>query len=287
MLNFFKYLLTLILDFFSAISSGGNAVVPTGPPVPPTPYKPVPPSHTVTLADIIRAYNSPFKSMYPVGSTTVNAEIHNLPTSAADKIADLILSESVRTGIDMYYLAACIMQESRFDPACYNHNLGHDRTTISFEHTDWGMCQMAGTYLPDKPGMQGLSQIQMAAKATDANWSIPMMADIMVGHLASAKKYFATDAVFQQNTTRLNTTSLTDAQFAATLFYNRGEADDTVNKRGGRYYIKNDIVDEIKHPYRVAHWYDAFQHDLKQNTTVFSKYFDVQEPFELAKQYDA
>lgn len=266
--DFFQSIIALIAFLFPPKVKPSPVITPNAPPG-------TPPIMKIQLADIIKSYNAAYKAMYPlIGGTVVNAEIHAIDDATRIKVANLIESEAKKVNddnLDSTYLASCIMQESRFDPNCYNHNLGHDNPTPNFEHTDWGMCQMAGTYLPAKPGMPVKPKEEtmvptwkntMATLACTPEWAVANMAKIMVGNLAAAKKHLQDDEKLRTNTRSLNNTSLTDAQFLATLYYNRGMADDEVKQVGGRYYVKHLVMDRIKHPFRVGNWYKTFSEIL-------------------------
>jgi len=228
----------------------------------------LPVTNKITLFDIVVAYNSPYVAMYPLDTgKTINAQIFKNDTATSQKVADLITSEATRVGLPILYLAACIMQESRFSPTTFNHNLCAENLTPNFAKTDWGLCQMSGTYLPSKPGMAGLTDDQMAAKACTPEWAVPQMADIMAENIVLANKYLLADHTLSTMTKTLNNTTLTDAQFLATLAYNRGWGSDDPNEQAGaRYYVKHSINDMIKHPYRVGTWFAKFTNDMTKNT---------------------
>ena len=203
------------------------------------------------LTQIIIENNAPFKTFYPpVTGTQPNAEIHKISTETATQMASAILANAHLVNGDSDYLAACIKQESRFDPACYNHNLAEYKGIESFEGTDWGCCQMSGYYLPSKPGMAGLTEAEMSAKAMSIDWAVPEMASVMHDYLVQANNdlyaaqteltalqsqiHDGTDsqvlaginAKIQANLITimetLNNTPLSNEQFLATLYYNRG-----------------------------------------------------------------
>jgi len=229
-------------------------VVPTPPTPGPNPTPPQPaPAPQVTLADIIVAYNAPFIRTYPiVGGTTIDAQIHQIDQATAEQIATLIQdAATANPTLDPIYLAACIMQESRFDPNCFNHNLSASTPTITFEGTDWGMCQMSGNYLPSKPGMAGLTESQMQTLACTASWAVPVMGSIMAGNLATATAQLNSDAVLAAGVKKYNTTTLTDAQWLATLMYNRGET-------GAINDVKTGQTSLIEHPGNVGTWFADF-----------------------------
>lgn len=226
------------------------APTPPGPNPTPAP-PPVPPDAGQLLTSIIEAYNTPYVSYYPTGSTTVNSQIHKIDAATAAQVADLIVTNAKAQGLDITYFAACIMQESRFDPNCFDNNLSATNPTPTFARTDWGMCQMSGQYLPSKPGMSGLTDAEMQAKACDPTWSVPEMAVIMAGNLAWANQQLL-NATLAAATTKLNTTDLSNQEFLATLAYNRGNT-------GAVTYIETGNTAMIQHPYHVATWYDDFR----------------------------
>lgn len=172
------------------------------------------------------------------------AIIHKLDDVQAQQVADIITREANRVGMAVADLAACICQESRFDPACYNKNLGEHPE--SFAGTDWGICQISGKYLPDKPGMKGLTEDQMKAKVLDPNYSIALMADTMAGNLAWANKMLPT-------LTDVDKARVPSAFFLATLAYNRG------NTGALQEVAANTIV---RHPYNVLDWAKMFHAKL-------------------------
>jgi hypothetical protein len=233
------------------------------------------------LTQIIIANNAPFKTFYPpVTGTQPNAEIHKISTETATQMASAILANAHLVNDDSDYLAACIKQESRFDPACYNHNLAEYNGVESFEGTDWGCCQMSGYYLPTKPGMQGLTEAEMSAKAMSIEWAVPEMASVMHDNLTQANNdlYAAQTALTAlQSQLRdgtdikmaaqinakidanlitimksLNTTPLSNEQFLATLYYNRGAS-------GGLKFVLEKSMSDIQHPFAVGKWYGQFK----------------------------
>lgn len=266
-MNFFVYIWQLIqstlLYIFPPTVKPTPAPTPTPSPAPsPTPT-PVPaPVPVVTLKDVIMAYNKPITSYYPVGSTTVNAVIHQIDATTAELEANLIETNASTADMDYIFLSSAIMQESRFDPACFNYNLSQENLTPSFATTDFGMCQMSGAYLPSKPGMAGLTDAQMQAKAQDPTWAIPMFVSIMQGLQHQAESLLASNTALAAMTAKLNTTKLSNTQFLATLFYNRGVT-------GGTNYLLTNNTAMIQHPFRVAVWYGDFTTALSPTTTSF------------------
>lgn len=278
-MKIFGYTLQQILDLLNAwlMQFFPPKPTPTPQPTPPAPGpNPPQPTPQVTLASLVKAYNSPYVSYYPLGSTTVNSEIHKIDDATAQEVADLITKNAIAKNLVVEYFAACIMQESRFDPQCYSHNLGLTRPVASFDTTDWGMCQMNGSYLYTKPGMpvvpvkpqnptpaeetayeQALTEWQAEATkiAMTPSWAVPMMASIMADNLDWATRTFPTDSILTSQMAKYNTTNLTNAEFLATLAYNRGQT-------GAVNIIKTNDVSRMKHPYHVATWYDDFKKAL-------------------------
>jgi len=202
---------------------------------------------TPTLADVILAYNHPFINYYPAGSKIINAEVHKITAAQAQQVANLIASEAKRVGLDPLFLAAALNQESMFDGNCYNKNLKEH--SQSFAGTDWGIAQMAGTYLPSKPGMQGLNTTQMYLKAFDVTWAIPVFADEMLSLFMQAKTWMLTlDNLAAIRA--INNTSLTNPEFIATGAYNAGFT--------GITKLILEKSTNIVHPFRVATWFDQF-----------------------------
>lgn len=246
------------------------------------------------LKNLILNYNAPFKTTWPpVTGTQPNAEIHKITEVTALAMANKILEHANLVHNDFEYLSACIMQESRFDPACYNHNLKEYNGKESFEGTDWGCCQLSGYYLPSKPGMKGLTEAQMIAKATSPEWAVPTMAQVMAENLNTANNDIAnatvklaalkvkldglgllttsasvsaisvgkeTDANLINVLKRTNNTSLSDPQFMATLYYNRGAT-------GGLILLLAEDRTGIQHAFSVGKWYAQFVAAFSTSTT--------------------
>jgi hypothetical protein len=228
--------------------------------------KPQPGETKVTLVDVINAYNTPYVRHY---KDQVDAQIFVNPPERNLVIANLILSESLRLGIDYIYLAACIAQESRFSELCFNHNLAEHNGIESFEGTDWGMTQQSGIYLPERPGMppkpnvtamttnEAASAItdwqnKMKALAFTAEFSVPLMATIMTENLMVSEKELKNDEVLAAAVKKLNTTALTDAQALATSMYNRGTT-------GAITYFKENNAAMLKHFIAVGTGYSNFK----------------------------
>lgn len=209
------------------------------------------PDATPTLFDIVKTYGTrQITTYYPVGSTTVNAQIGSVPADRVSVIAGLISSTAKFYNLDEIYFAAANFQESCFYEKCINNNLGPNNPNASFATTDWGMCQMSGQFLPNKPGMSGLTQTEMATKALTAEWAIPAMGKFMAGLVENAVADLA-NADFAKLVKTLNTTKLTDTQWLSTLYYNRG-------RDGSIGFIKANDLSAIAHPYRVGNWYAQF-----------------------------
>jgi len=220
------------------------------------------------MYEIVSHYNSgETKIYYPVrndSSGTLDAYIGKNDPQTNQLVADLIVSSANDNKIDPYFLACVIQQESIYSPVTYNHNLSKSNLTPNFETTDWGIAQLSGKYLPSKPGMQGLSEEEMQTKALDANWAIPTMAQVYAGLLAQAVKELSEDPVLLEDVKKLNTTSLTDEQWLAALFYNRGIS-------GGIHDVKTNATTLIAHPYHCATWYGQITSFAKNGIFVSAK----------------
>ena len=166
----------------------------------------------MTLKDIILSKNAAYQSLY---NGVISAEIHKIDDATAQHVADLITSEANRVGMPIAALAACICQESKFDPGCYNKNLREHDGVDTFPGTDWGICQISGKYINGYAGMMNLTAAQMKVKALDPSWSIPQMANAMQLLLAWAEKIIPTLTAIQQSRVK-------SPLFLATLGYNRG-----------------------------------------------------------------
>ena len=222
------------------------------------------------LKQIIISNNSAYITYYPpITGTTVNAQIHVITPERAAVIADLIIKNSVLLNNAVLYLAACICAESRFDEGCFNRNLVEHKGVVSFDGTDFGICQMAGSFLSSRNGMAGLTQDEMQAKALTAEWSIPMMAEIYSANILHAIKVLPLELTeseysylnYPKGTTiknimdKLNTTKLSHEEFLAALFYNKGQT-------GGLEAIKQLNYAMIKHPFSVAKIYSNFVNEF-------------------------
>jgi len=205
-----------------------------------------------TLYDIIKQYgNVSLTTYYPIGTTQVDAYIAPVPANRIQPIANLIMSSAAKYGLNSTFLAACIMQESCYCEACFNNNLSASNLKPSFNSTDWGICQMSGTYLPDKDGMRGLTTVEIQSKSLTADWAIPMMAEVMQDNFYQATIDIRTDSQLASAVRILNTTTLSDVCFLSTLYYNRGQL-------GSQEYIKTNNTAMIKHPYHVGDYFAAF-----------------------------
>jgi hypothetical protein len=205
-----------------------------------------------TVADVIYAYNKAYVRPYPLlGGKDIDAEIFRISQLEAERVAKLIQDNATRTKLRLEYLMACICQESMFSEKCFNNNMKEHDGKVNFEGTDWGLCQMAGKYLPDKPGMKGLSEDKMAALACTAEWAVPVMSDIMASNITQSMKAIVADQSLADAVKKLNTTKLSDVEWLATLSYNRGF-------NGAVKYVKSNNTAMIRHPYHVADYNDAF-----------------------------
>lgn len=208
------------------------------------------------LYNIISHYNAGETKIYypnrhdPTG--TLNAYIGKNDDATNKLVADLIVTSAASAGLDPLFLAAVINQESQFSPVCYNHNLSASRLIPSFEHTDFGISQMSGSFLPSKPGMQGLTQDQMQAKAFDPTWSIPTCANLYAGLITQAEKIMKNDEQMKNMVHELNTTNMTDSEWLSALFYNKGQT-------GGCNFVKTNNIDKMAHPKHCGTWFSAFQ----------------------------
>jgi hypothetical protein len=240
----FNILKNYIIDLINLIGNWFHTVVPIV-------VKPTPGNTKVTLFDVIKAYTITLTSYYPLGSTQINACIPSIDEATMQLVADLITTNATSNGLSVPYLAACIKQESAFSPGTYNHNLNKSNPVVAFSHTDFGLCQFSGTYLPSKPGMEGLTAAEMTAKAFDPNWAVPEMAAVMKGNMAAAELALTTDSVLAANTKILNTTTLSDVEWNATLWYNTGI-------QGGTLAVKTMNTVKLAHPGHVGTWYALF-----------------------------
>ena len=202
------------------------------------------------ISDFFLTHNNSYETFYPpVTGTIVNAIIHKITEEQATELGNLIVTNSVSVSGDYNYLSACIFQESQGDEACFNRNLKEHNGVISFDGTDWGLCQMAGTFLSSRPGMSGLSESEMQAKALTAAWSVPAMAEIMAENLKWAEQVLPSVLTTME---KLNTTSLSHVQWLATGAYNRGQ-------NGILEAVKSLNYANMQHPFAVAKWYSMLK----------------------------
>jgi hypothetical protein len=263
------------------------------------------------LTQLILSVNAPYRALYPpeIGPT-INAEIHTISASAAMNVANLIIESAAEQNIDYIYLAACIFQESKFDEACFNHNLAEYNGVVSFEGTDWGISQNSGYYLSSKPGMPTYPvkppqphQPVNPTKAQAAQYKSDMAAyETALTNFQNAVYHWENEAsalartaewaipvmaqvmhdnlVTAQNDLpsvqdimdKLNTTSLSHEQFLATLFYNRGET-------GGLEAVKTLSYSNMQHPFMVGRWYKQFKAALQQTKALEPFVMLVHQPF--------
>lgn len=220
------------------------------------------------IYNIICHYNSGETFIYyPVRNDpkgTLNAYIGHNDDNTNKLVADTIVASASATGLDVYYLASVIMQESQFSPACYNHNLSASNLVPTFKRTDIGIGQFSGSFLASKPGMSGLSESDMEKKAHDPTWAIPTMANIYSGLISEAERDLNEDDALSKAVTKLNTTSFSNPQWLAAAYYNRGAT-------GAKNYIKSNAVDLLKHPFRCNTWYNLFKNYAKSKSFIVSK----------------
>lgn len=227
----------------------------------------------MSLTDVVNTYNQTYVRRFPAGTGAIDAQISKNSPARNAIIANLIATEAKKANLDPIYLAACIMQESEFSEACFNHNLKEHNGVETFEGTDWGLTQQSGNYLPERPGMPPKPNISkmttteaasavkkwqtdMAALACTAEWAVPTMATIMAGNVKYFTKYINENLLFAANLKSLNTTSLTDVQFASTTAYNSGIS-------GAIKKINSKIKANMPHPYEVASHYADFVRNMK------------------------
>lgn len=223
---------------------------------------PVPGTNTVAvqLVDIITAYNRAVTVLYPRGIGPTIAAIITKNTPEQNKlVADTIKSAALAVGINEVYLASVINQESCFGIHTVNFNISATNPASSFQHTDWGIGQFSGFFLPSKSGMEGLTQEQMEVKVLDPTWAIPMMAQTYAGNIAAANKNMSTNTTLASSVHVLNTTTFTDAEWLAALYYNRGVS-------GGNLDVYTHATSMMAHPYHCATWYAAFNKALAANS---------------------
>jgi len=210
------------------------------------------PGTNLTLVNLIAAYNRPVTILYPLYIGPSIAAMITLNTSEQNQlIANTIISAAAAVDINFIYLAAVINQESCFGVNTVNYNISQTNPVSSFATTDWGIAQFAGTFLPSKEGMAGLSEAQMIAKVFDPIWAIPMMAKIYAGNMATAAKNISTNTTLASAVHKLNTTTLTDDEWLGALYYNRGI-------QGGNNDVMTNQTSLMAHPYHCATWYAAF-----------------------------
>jgi hypothetical protein len=243
-------------------------VVKVNPPLPGPPV--VNPVNTKqALSNLMLQVNAPYVAYYPANSTIINAFIGTLTASAALNEAELIINNSSEQKLDYIYLAACIFQESKFYAGAYNHNMAEYNGKITFEGTDWGLCQMSGYYLPDRPGLANLTQAEMQVKALTAEWAVPTMAQIMHDNILQATTDLPSVSAIMNT---LNSTDLTDVEFMATLYYNRGAS-------GGLEAIKTLSYADMQHPFMVGRWFAQFKASLETGIHPASHIMVNHEPF--------
>jgi ethanolamine utilization microcompartment shell protein EutS len=224
-----------------------NAIAYIFPPV----VKPAPGTN-LTLVNLIEAYNRPVTILYPLYiGPSIGAMITLNTPEQNQLIANTIISAAANVGINFIYLAAVIQQESCFAVNAVNYNISQTNPVSSFATTDWGISQFAGTFLPSKEGMVGLSEEQMIAKVFDPTWSIPMMALIYAGNIATAEKNMSTNTTLASAVHALNTTTFTDAEFLACLAYNRGWS-------GAINDVLTNQTALMHHPYACANFFKIF-----------------------------
>lgn len=213
----------------------------------------------VQLSDVIAAYNKPITLLYPRGFGPSIAVIITQNTLAENVLISEKIEEMAKNyGLDYLYLASVINQESRFGIRTENHNLKPENPNISFKHTDWGIGQFSGFYLPSKQGMQGLSEPQMSEKAFDINWAIPLMAETYAENIKIATDNIAKNQFIEAKVKKFNNTAYTNQEWLAALYYNRGIS-------GGNNYLLTEDTDKMKHPDNCAKWYSEFKKLLKDS----------------------
>lgn len=176
----------------------------------------------MTLSDLILEQNRPLNDLFR------GACIHRITPATAAEVATLLAGAAFRIAQPVWFLAACLCRESRFDPEAYNENLTITRRDPTFAGTDWGIAQRSGRFLPARfPA--GTSEAAMKAQAFDPAWAIPLFADDMAGNATWARRMLgpetATPSGLRIAALRYGAPADSDsmALWLATYAYNSGE----------------------------------------------------------------
>ena len=194
---------------------------------------------SLTLAELIYQENAPFAN--PLRGSVIHRITEQTAAEVAQQIANhpqvsVVNPDKTTTVINMpvAYLAACICQESKFDPMAQDDNLTVFNRNPTFATADYGLVQISGAWLPGYPGCQGLSQAEMIAKTQDPAWAVATMAGGMAGNLQWAAAMLARGLMERVELLRPKQTPLWYAQWMATMGYNSGRQGAVKNIQTGQ-----------------------------------------------------
>jgi hypothetical protein len=141
----------------------------------------------LTLPELIAIKNNPAViAAFAVDSwVKASGAVIHLVTSAQAAHIDALISEYGTLFVNRPMLAAWICGESLFDAQAINpNNQEAEKKPNVFERTDYGLVQIDGLYMSGHPGMAGLTQDEMIAKALDPEWAIKDLVATAEGLLA-------------------------------------------------------------------------------------------------------
>ena len=206
----------------------------------------------MTITNLIEAYNRAYVSYYPAGSAQVQGQTFKIDSAMASLISNAVVLACHNYQLEIPFLLAVMCQESLFSNKAVCNNLGHNRPTPSFQTSDWGLCQLSGAYLPSRAGMEDLTQAQMIARAQDPAFAVPIMAGIYADDMKSAQKFLTTNIAGASAIKEMNKTSMSDIEWVACAYYNRGES-------GGNKDILAKDISLLQHPVHCGNWYKIFK----------------------------
>jgi len=170
-----------------------------------------------------------FMENVPYDSSVRGAHVSKIDGATATFVAAQISTMATATGLPVWYLAACLARESRFDPGAYNENLTLFNRTPTFDGTDWGVAQFSGRWSHKRPGCDGLPDAAVKAKLLDPMWAITEFGRVMAGNiawarglLASPKGVSVSTAISQVASNLIYATAKYAALWLATMAYNSG-----------------------------------------------------------------
>ncbi len=239
---------------------------------------PLLPTGPFTLAQIIEVENTPYDN------PARGAHVERIGPDTVKAVAALIEQVATQTGLPIWYLAACLCRESRFDPEAYNHNLTAFRRTPTFDSTDWGIAQFSGKYNK----IAGATESQMEALFFSAGWEIPRFAAKMAGLVAWARGVLASpqaarisDAAAKSASRSVYATPENLPYWLATYGYNSGTGVGPVDTTRGALGDLLGVEARISHPNAVMSTAVEFAQEMTPRMPVSIS------PIELVKAHAA